>query len=778
MKSIVTIFVLLLACSPFMFINASDTEINFYFADMLAGMNSTSGSTNPTTDAQTCSVRTNTFSSSTPTVFAALNTEEIKSILDYFYNIRTDLNVTPYIKDTTTLSDNIIHHIETFLPPKSQVLSYLDSNGPFPGRYARVVIYRGSVPDVIEYQVGPIPTFTTFEVIRTAGWLSRAPDALEYAYIDQAVVKASNEIDSLMKESFAGYSYGGNCGNFCLTYTDTAPRGISPGQRESWFWFLKNVPGKYLQTVGIEFCIDHRGQTADSFFLKYIIYNGVSFNSTQDLINAYNQPGFPKINYSNSPDFINDTWSSFTPRGESSFSENFAPPRSYEPEGHRWNVIGENKIAYYDWEFEFSTRPTTSFNIWNAVYKNKRIAYEISMQDTLSSYAGLTSAAQSRTIYQDPAWGLGTSFFELGAGVDCPTTAQFLDYDAYYSDGVHRFRNSICVFEMDLGIPLKRHYETDFAGSYTFYAGAPAYALVIRSITAVYNYDYLIDYVFYPHGAIEAKVGLGGYIQATHYNPSEDPYGERVRDFTMGTIHDHILHYKLDLDVEGTANTFERAEAVVEQINQPWFADRPHYQKRLVRTFIENENNSAIKYDFNRPSWWYIVNRDVQNAWGINKSLRVSATSMLKNIVVEAGDPITSATVSWSRYQFAVTKYHDNEPFSASPYSQATPLQESLQFDDFFDGEDINQTDIVAWVSIGMMHLPISEDIPTQALIGNTASIWIRPNNMFDEDPSMSLKGTFITTPTGVQYDGRLQGKKDCLPSEQITPFDGNWPLV
>lgn len=55
-----------------------------------------------------------------------------------------------------------------------------------------------------------------------------------------------------------------------------------------------------------------------------------------------------------------------------------------------------------------------------------------------------------------PVAGLGSSSRELVAGIDCPTTAQFID-TSLWDKGALIYRNAICVFELDTGVPLRRH---------------------------------------------------------------------------------------------------------------------------------------------------------------------------------------------------------------------------------------------------------------------------------------------------------------------------------
>lgn len=55
--------------------------------------------------------------------------------------------------------------------------------------------------------------------------------------------------------------------------------------------------------------------------------------------------------------------------------------------------------------------------------------------------------------------------------------------------------------------------------------------------------------------------------------------------------------------------------------------------------------------------------------------------------------------------------------------------------------------DLVAWVTVGFLHIPHSEDIPNTATPGNSVGFFLRPFNFFNEDPSLSSHNTVIVRP-------------------------------
>ena len=60
---------------------------------------------------------------------------------------------------------------------------------------------------------------------------------------------------------------------------------------------------------------------------------------------------------------------------------------------------------------------------------------------------------------------------------------------------------------------------------------------------------------------------------------------------------------------------------------------------------------------------------------------------------------------NWARYNLAVSKRKDTEPASSSMWNMNLPGAPMVNFHKFFDGENITQEDLVAWVNIGMHHL-------------------------------------------------------------------------
>lgn len=89
--------------------------------------------------------------------------------------------------------------------------------------------------------------------------------------------------------------------------------------------------------------------------------------------------------------------------------------------------------------------------------------------------------------------------------------------------------------------------------------------------------------------------------------------------------------------------------------------------------------------------------------------------------------------------------------------------------------------DLVAWVTVGFLHIPHSEDIPNTATPGNSVGFLLRPFNFFPEDPSLASRDTVIIWPrdSGPNYIQHWIPKEegDCLMPEPLS-YNGTYRPV
>lgn len=469
------------------------------------------------------------------TVFADLSFRELLRVRDYMSNIPgMNISYEPY----GPLSDDYLYLIELSLPKKLDILQHLDADGPRPTREATVVVFHGRQNTIKEYVVGPLlnPTYhrdVTFERYqKEIPFTARPIGAGEHWFMELFLKRALKPVSELLEESF-GIKF-----SEYFAYYDSMPKGVKTGDRQSWISICRNMEGFYIHPVGFELLINHKNTSATQWRVLKVLYNGQYFDSLADLQQQYDAGTVEKVKYR---PVLN--YASLRPKKKPTG----IGPQQYYVRGKRYS-IKNNHVVYLDWSFAFGLSPLRGMRVFDVRYNGERIVYELSVQEAMSVYGSVTPNLML-TKFLDGSLGIGRSAYELVRGVDCPYSATYLDTFYFMDTGVpSQVKNSICVFEHDMGRPLRRHFSNILLHRY---GGVSNSALVFRTVTTIGNYDYLWDFVFYQSGSVEAKVHATGYIASSFKLKGSNPFGHQVARNVTGNVHTHFINFKVDLDVLG-----------------------------------------------------------------------------------------------------------------------------------------------------------------------------------------------------------------------------------
>ncbi|XP_007955841.1 amiloride-sensitive amine oxidase [copper-containing] [Orycteropus afer afer] len=679
-------------------------------------------------------------------VFADLSTEELKAVHTFLWSQR-QLALKP--AKALTIAKNSIFLIETLLPKKQRVLKFLDNDEKHPVREARAVIFFGAQekPNITEFAVGPLPRPYYMRVLAPRPghhptWASRPISTAEYVLLNRILQEATKPLHQFFLKT-TGFSIQ-DCRDRCLTFTDVAPRGLASGQRRTWLILQRYVEGYFLHPTGLELLVDHSSTDVHDWVVEQVWYNGKFYSSPKELARKYGDGEVDVVVLEDLPPPGSEEaplFSSYKPRGAFPTPITVNGPRLVQPQGLRYQLEG-NAVLYGGWSFAFRLRSSSGLQVLDLRFGGERVAYEVSVQEAVALYGGHTPAGM-QTKYMDVGWGLGSVTHELASGIDCPDTATFLDALHYYdADGPVHYPQALCLFEMPIGVPLRRHFNSNFNGGFNFYAGLKGQVLVLRSISTVYNYDYIWDFIFYPNGIMEAKMHATGYVHATFYTPEGLHYGTRLHTHLIGNMHTHLVHYRIDLDVAGTKNSFQTMKMKLENITNPWSPGYHLVQPTLEQTQLHRERQAAFCFHQALPKY-LLFTSPKENPWGHKRSYRVQIHSMADQVLPPGLQE--ERAITWARYPLAVTKYRESELCSSSIYNQNDPWDPPVVFEEFLqNNENIENEDLVAWVTVGFLHIPHSEDIPNTATPGNSVGFLLRPFNFFPEDPSLASKDTVI----------------------------------
>ncbi|XP_054080290.1 membrane primary amine oxidase-like isoform X2 [Rissa tridactyla] len=662
-----------------------------------------------------------TGSMSQSLVFADLTPEELAQVVRY---LQGNLGVQLVDASRAKPSDNCIASVDVQVPAKAEVLQFLDGGGARPRREALAVLYFGNQPDpnVTEYVVGPLPTPVYHRDVTVQKYGGKVPYhrrpmlGSEYeqvgAFLETVAFAAA---PTFLKEVF---EYDGTN----VAFQTTAPHGFRSGDRKSWFIVFQNVSGFFVHPVGLEVLVDHSSLDISRWAVSRVFYNGQYYRDMVQLESAYVQ-----------------------------------------------GRISVEKA----WSFAFGMSVTTGLRLFDIRHKGERVAYEISVQEALSVYGSNCPGGMS-TRYMDGSFGIGRYTSPLVRGVDCPYSATYVDTHSLSETlSPSKRKASLCIFEQNLGSPLRRHYSNLQS---LYYGGLVNSVLVVRSIATVGNHDYVWDFIFYQNGAIEGKVQATGYASSSFLHGDGLRYGNRVWEHTLGTIRTHSINYKVDLDVGGVKNSLVAHDMAFEMTRAPWSPEQQIERPRLTKKVLDTEDQAAFRLQSKMPRYVYFA-ANSKNKWGHQRGYRIQITSFAGDHIPEASS--MERAISWARYQLAVTRRKEEEPTSTSIYNQNDPWTPTVAFADFINNETITNEDLVAWITAGFLHIPHSEDIPNTVTVGNSVGFLLRPYNYYDLDPSIySHDGVFFTseqdfTACEINPLACLPKTASCLPNFPPFTYDG-----
>lgn len=727
-----------------------------------------------------CPVKSAMIDLETPEVippFYDLTEQEIAAVREYLYS-QPDLNL---VKASNIRCNNsYIYTMELNVPNKELTLGYLDKGKPQPEREAIVLIFRGDAPEtyVEEYIVGPLPYPIYKKNHKTYPFRYRPLNTPEtIGALNFVSEEVHQQVGDILEESYGGKMF--DCGDKCIAFTFITP--VSPATskqpitRKMWFWLTPVVEFPTIHPYDFRVLVDLTSNHIEEYTINKILYGGSSFDNFEKLKEAYSYGSVRKTKIP-FPENIKEMYSSMHRRGTEFPKEPLMPPLEYEPSGKRYSIKGRH-INYMLWDFDIRMSSMSGPQIFDIRFNKKRIAYELSLQEISVMYSGHDPSMRFAD-YVDSVALIGSRARALVAGADCPNHATFLsaDHVMEYSEEPVRYDRAFCVFEHNTGIPLRRHLSATTPTN-KFYEGMQDIVLTVRTIATVLNYDYIFDFTFHQNGAVEVKAMSTGFILTAYRFPPEDDYGFRLREHVTGNLHQHMFHFKADLDINGKANRFETLDIKPTDVdNSKWSTETNarYGQTKFIRNQVSTEKQAALKFDLNSPRYLTFYNKDFTSTQGVPRAYRLLVKGVSKQLFPEGRGQEPS--VSWTRYQVAVTKYKENERRSSSVYAIWDADKPTVNFQSFIDDdEDILDEDLVTWVTMGVQHIPHMEDFPVTPTVGLQLEFFLLPYNYFDEDPAMGSGDAVRVEPRDQDNVGRglhvyRYGRPEnaqCLPSPE-----------
>jgi primary-amine oxidase len=334
----------------------------------------------------------------------------------------------------------------------------------------------------------------------------------------------------------------------------------------------------------------------------------------------------------------------------------------------------------------------------------------------------------------------------LEVGTDAPSHARF--FSAVYADDTGKpvtVPRAVAVYERDGGL-LWKHFEY-YSNTTESRRGRE---LVVFSVVTVGNYDYGLSWVFRQDGTIELEAVLTGIMLArgvhlttasgSHTgtgNPASEIEGRSwhlVAPNVAAPHHQHFFNFRIDLDVDGTANS-------VQEINTgavPPGADNPDLNAFVMEaTRLASEQEAQRDMNLATARRWLVVNPDQLNALGQPAGFLLSPGD--NSVVYLQPDSPIRRRAAFVNHHFWATRFDPAEMHAAGDYPNQSEPGEGLP-KWTAENSSLDRQDVVVWYTFGITHVPRPEEWPVMS--ATTAGFKLLPVSFFSRNPALDVPRT------------------------------------
>ncbi|HEY5663185.1 MAG TPA: hypothetical protein VIS05_04025 [Ilumatobacter sp.] len=396
-------------------------------------------------------------------------------------------------------------------------------------------------------------------------------------------------------------------------------------------------------------------------------------------------------------------------------------------------VLDGSGLSWSGWSLRWRANVRTGIELadvrFDAGTGARRVLYEGYLADLFVPYQDPDPAWSFRTLLDSADFGMGATMSSLQPDVDCPATATFLDVVLPDDRAEASTRPAaLCVFERPTGNPAYLH-----AGD-----GELETELVMRWVAVVGNYDYVVDNVFVPDGSMRFHVFAAGIVLQKGTDSADAAAADDAGDHDHGVIvgegllavnHDHYMSFRLDLDIDGTANRLVRQDLVAEPV-----ADTPGRTMiwKLVEQTVPAELAATYTPDPKQPARMLVQSSAADGPLGHHPGYEVEFGD---SAAVARPEQLTDPGMrrgGWAGETLWVTPNSPVERFASGLYvpdgTAEAGLARWVQQD-----RTLVDADLVVWFTMGFHHIVRTEDLPNMP--AHEGSLGLKPVNVYATNP-------------------------------------------
>ena len=413
------------------------------------------------------------------------------------------------------------------------------------------------------------------------------------------------------------------------------------------------------------------------------------------------------------------------------FRQDLKPLEITQPEGPSFTVDGHS-VTWQKWHLRIGFTPREGLVLYTVGYEDqgrvRPILYRAALSDMVVPYGDPSKDHYRKNAFDAGEYGIGSLTNSLTLGCDCLGEIHYFDADLNDGrGGAYSIPNAVCMHEEDCGI-LWKH--TDWRTGQVEVRRSRR--LVISNIATVGNYEYGFYWYFYQDGVVQLEIKLTGIINTAGIDDGETPrYGVLVAPGLNAHIHQHFFNFRLDMSVDGEANTVHEVNTVAE----PPGPDNPHGNAFYAEsTPLKTELESQRVVDPMRGRYWVVTNPSARNALGQPVAYKL----MPGDNILPFADPSASIMqrAGFMARHLWVTPYAPEELSATGPYPNQHPggagLPEYTRHD-----RNVENADVVLWYTLGYHHVPRPEDWPISPVA--CCGFSLKPVGFFDTNPVLDV---------------------------------------
>jgi primary-amine oxidase len=402
-----------------------------------------------------------------------------------------------------------------------------------------------------------------------------------------------------------------------------------------------------------------------------------------------------------------------------------APLAITQPAGPGFQ-IDDGEVHWQKWRFRYALHPREGVVLYTVGYEDggkvRPVMYRGSLSEMVVPYGDPTAGWFFRNSFDVGELGLGTTASPLRVGVDCPMNCTVIDAVVAESSGEPRvIPGAVALYERDGGIEWKHGDNTRRSRE-----------LVLSYWSQPGNYEYGFDWVFHQDGTLEMRVQLTGIMAAKGVaNGAHDPYSHLVAPNVAAPHHQHFFAFRLDLDVDGTANRVMELNSVA----MPAGPSNPYGGGfTMQETPLRTEREAERQLNLASSRRWLVESSTATNALGHPTGYLLMPGE--NSLPFAQPDSWVRKRAGFLNAHLWVTPYSDVERYPAGDYPNQSRGGDGLPKWTSAN-RSIDGRDVVLWYTMGITHNPRPEDWPVMPVY--QAGFKLMPVGFFGSNPAMDL---------------------------------------